>query len=133
MVKDSKNRTRAKPGPKVAEEDIKHERLTLRVHSDLIRILQKRADERNMSRSAYVEGLLIAWVQADPRNPKVDSKGKLVENAPSPLEQMNANSMKFGAKWADFNRLYALLFGQSAPEKWVSEPQDHWFGQEDEA
>ncbi|WP_161495814.1 ribbon-helix-helix protein, CopG family [Bradyrhizobium japonicum] len=118
-----------KPGPRVAEEDVKSERLTLRVHSDLIEILQKRADERNMSRSAYVEALLIAWVQADPRNPKIDAKGKYVENAPSPLEEMNKNSLKFGAKWSDFNKLYALLFGQSAPSKWVDEPQDHWMGE----
>lgn len=132
MVKDTK-RTRAKPGPRVAEEDVKHERLTLRVHSDLIKILQKRADERNMSRSAYVEELLVAWVQSDPRNPKIDSKGKRVENAPHPFELMNQNSMLFGAKWARFNQLYALLFDQSAPAKWVAEPQDHWFGQDDEA
>lgn len=133
MVKDSKRKMGVKPGPKVADEDVKHERLTLRVHSDLIHILQKRADERNMSRSAYVEELLIAWVQADPRNPKIDSKGKRVENAPHPFELMNQNSMLFGAKWARFNQLYALLFDQSAPARWVSEPQDHWFGQDDGA
>lgn len=130
MVKDSKSKPRVKPGPKVAEDDVKHERLTLRVHSDLIDILQRRADERNMSRSAYVEGLLIAWVQADPRNPKVDSRGKIVKNAPTPLELMNKDSMKFGARWAEFNRLYAALFGQSAPAKWI-EPDDHWMGEDD--
>ena len=131
MVKDSKKKPRVKPGPSVADDEVRSERLTMRVHPDLMHILDKRAAEQAMSRSAYIERILVGWVQADPRNPKVDSRGKLVENAPTPLEQMNKNSIAFGKKWADFNTAYAILIGTDAPKKWVEEPQDHWMGDDE--
>jgi hypothetical protein len=130
MVKDSKRRSGVKPGPKVAEDEIKTERLTMRMHTDLMHILNKRAKERNVSRSAYIEQLLIGWVQADPRNPKIDSRGKLVENAPTPLEMMNTKSFQYAEKWAKFNQAYAILIGTDAPKRWVEEPQDYWMGDE---
>lgn len=131
MVKDSKKRFSVKPGPKVAEDEVRSERLTMRMHPDLMHILDERAKERNVSRSAYIEQLLIGWVQADPRNPKVDGRGKLVENAPSPIEQMNNNSFAYAAKWAKFNTAYAILLGTDAPKKWVEEPQDYWMGDDE--
>ena len=131
MVKDSKKRSSVKPGPKVAEDEIKTERLTMRMHTDLMHILNKRSRERNISRSAYIEQLLIGWVQADPRNPKIDSRGKLVDGAPSPIEQMNKNSFAYAEKWAKFNAAYAILLGTDAPKKWVEEPSDYWMGDDE--
>jgi hypothetical protein len=133
MVKDSKKKAaKAAAAPiTVPGPGIRSERLTMRVHPHLMHILDMRAAERNLSRSAYIESILIAWTAADPRNPKIDSGGKLVDGAPTPIEQMNKNSLAFGAKWAKFNQAYAILFGQSAPSQWVEEPEDHWFGDDD--
>ena len=130
MVKDSKKRSSKKPGPQVSDDEVRSERLTMRMHPDLMHILDKRSKERAVSRSAYIEQLLIGWVQADPRNPKIDSRGKLVDGAPTPLELMNTKSFQYAEKWAKFNAAYAILLGTDAPKKWVEEPSDYWMGDE---
>ena len=131
MVKDSKKKISVKPGPKVLDEDVRSERLTMRVHRDLMYILDQRAKEANMSRSAYIERILVGWVQADPRNPKVDSRGKLVENAPSPNELRLKKSFAYAEKWTKFNAAYAILIGTNAPTAWVETPEDFWMGDEE--
>jgi hypothetical protein len=124
------SRFKEKPGPKIAESDIRTERLAMRVHPDLIHIVDQRAREQNLTRSAYIERLLVGYIQADPRNPKIDSRGKLVENAASPLEMMNKDSIRFGEKWSRFNQAHAILMGTEAPKKWIEEYKDYWMGED---
>jgi len=130
MVKESKKK-RMKPGPKIDEEDVRSERLTMRVHPDLMHILDVRSRERNMSRSAYIEQIMVGWIQADPRNPKIDSRGKIVDGAPTPLELMNNKSFAYAEKWAKFNTAYQILIGTNAPQAWVEQPKDYWMGEDE--
>jgi len=125
MVKVSKTANGKSTGE---SGDVRAERLTMRVHPDLMRILDMRAKERNLSRSAYIESILIGWCRADPRNPKLDPRGKFVEGAPSPLEQMNSNSFAWGQRFMRFSQAYHILMGTEAPQAWQTEPQEYWMG-----
>lgn len=120
MVKDSKKKTE-KPGPNAKEE-----RIALRAHEDLIAIIDKRAEERGQTRSSYIESLLIAWVKADPRNPRIDFRGKLVPDAPSPAELVKANPKLYTDRWVQFNRAFNALFGTDTPRQWREEWQEHY-------
>ncbi|MCS3727364.1 hypothetical protein [Bradyrhizobium betae] len=120
MVKDSKKKA-AKTGPNAREE-----RIALRAHADLIEILDRRAEEKGQTRSAYIESLLIAWVKADPRNPRIDNRGKLVPDAPTPAELQRANPQRYTDRWVQFNRAFNALFGTDVPREWREEWQEHW-------
>lgn len=122
MVKQTKPRVyKVKPGPKVDLAAVRSERVTMRMHPDLVAILDARATERGVSRSAYVEQVIVGWVQADPRNPKVDARGMYVEGAPSPWAYRLKQPVSFGNKFAQFSQAYAVIMGTPAPQKWVEE------------
>src|ERR1700688_139101 len=90
MVKEASTKKR-KRGPDPRPEEVRTERLTLRVHPDLMEILTARARERGVSRSQYIEKLLIGWTNADPRNVKVDSIGKIISDAADPATMRMQN------------------------------------------
>lgn len=116
-----------KPGPEPRPaEEIRGGRLTLRVHDDLMKLLTQRGRENSLSRSAYIERLLLAWLRADPRNPKMDPIGRVVEGAPTPLELLEEEPSKMGRKWEKFSQAHELLFGQGAPIHWFEEPESYW-------
>ncbi|WP_063994844.1 hypothetical protein [Bradyrhizobium sp.] len=124
MVKDSKK----KAAKSDDGDETRSERIAMRMHPDLVRILDKRADEKNLSRSAYIESILIGWVRADPRNPRVDPRGKLVEGVPSPKEYLVQNALGYANRWQSFNQAYRVLFGTAAPDDWEKNPTDYWMG-----
>ena len=81
-----KSKQRGKPGPaKRTEAENRSTRITLRAHDDLMKLLTLRAGEAGVSRSHYIERLLIRFLMADPRNPKLDSSGRIVPG-PTPYD-----------------------------------------------
>jgi hypothetical protein len=112
MVKDSITRSklpRAKPKlPPSA--DARAHRHMMRMHPHLTELLDVRAAEREETRSRFIEKILVAYLRADPRNPRIDGAGRIVADAPPPLS-VAVDPIKFGEKWATWKRLNDELFG----------------------
>lgn len=116
------SRTGRPPRP----DDVRSARLILRAHPDLMNVLTVRARAAGVSRSRYVERLLIAWLNADPRNPKLDAVGKM---SPFGWARKNATETVLGnaAKWERYNSAHKALFGVPLPDS-DFEDQDLWWG-----
>jgi len=112
-----------KPRPR---EEIRSERLILRAHPDLIALLSERAAERGISRSAFIEGLLIAWLRADPRNPRLDPVGRIITTDPQPRKLRETDPIRFAQRWERFNQAHMLLMGQSVRQDWLDELNSYW-------
>jgi hypothetical protein len=120
---------RKKPGPpKRDEADMRSNRLTLRVHDDLMHLLTLRSKEAGLTRSAYIERLMLAWLRADPRNPKFDPMGKVMPTAPTPLSLLRKEPMSVAERWAKYSNAHELLFGQTAPRHLLDDPDSYWPG-----
>ena len=128
MVKGPKKRPdvnkdgtpRKKPGKVAVPEDVKSDRLVLRVHPDLLAVLTERSRERGINRSQYVEKLLIGWANLDPRNPRLDLIGKAVKDAPRPDEVLRS-PLLYAARWQKFVTASSLILGFSPPAQWFEE------------
>lgn len=116
------------PGRKAPpSEDLRGDRLVMRVHPHLQEILKVRAREKGMSRSAYVESIVIGWAAADPRNPKIDSIGKFDPRAPSPAELQLKTPLRFAERWARFVQISELILGVPPPRAWFeADPDEYW-------
>lgn len=132
MVKDSKTRSRTprppinqngtprrKPGKPPRPGDVRTDRLVMRAHPDLMEILTERARERGLTRSAYVEQILVGWVRLDPRNRKVDLIGKYVPDAPTPQEFRLRHGLAWAERWVKFGSVSRALLGVQPPTEWV--------------
>ncbi|WP_038965555.1 hypothetical protein [Bradyrhizobium diazoefficiens] len=93
--------------------DTREDRLMMRMHEELVLLLNKRSAEAGESRSRYIEKILVGFLRADPRNPRIDSFGRLDPTAPPPLSTRN-DPMKFGEKWSLWKDLNVRL-GLPAP------------------
>lgn len=121
------------PGRKPPPEDLRAGRLVMRVHPDLEEILRARAREKGMTKSAYVESVMIGWAAADPRNPKIDSIGKFVANAQSPAEQRLSNPLRFLERWTKFVQISEQILGLPPKREWLeADPRDYWQPEPDE-
>lgn len=120
---------RLKPGRKVPIEDLRAERLVLRVHPDLQAILNVRAREKGISRSTYVEKVILGWVRSDPRNPQLDMIGKKVAKSIEPAELKRTNPLAFGQKWAKFEQVSELILEEPPKKSWFEEelPEDFFY------
>ncbi|MEH2499572.1 hypothetical protein V1294_006051 [Bradyrhizobium sp. AZCC 1678] len=116
--RDRKKPTRAK-APVV--DEIREGRLMMRVHADLVHMLDIRAKERGESRSRYIEKLLVAFLRADPRNPKIDAVGRIDAEAPAPLKA--PDPLRFGERWARWVDINDKLLGFRVPDEWLD---DEW-------
>jgi len=127
MAKTTKaGRPKRKPGPKVEPDGQKTERLTFRVHPDLLQLLDARAAEAGINRSQYVEKILIGWLRADPRNPKIDLRsGKIDRDAMSPQERRLKFAMSYASQQAKFNAAYEILLGTGAPARFFESPDEY--------
>jgi hypothetical protein len=93
----------------------------LRVHPDLLDVLTKRSEERGITRSQYVEKLLIGWANIDPRNRRLELVGKVSPTAPSPWEIRRAKPLEFADRWQNFCKASLLLLGSEPPREWFEE------------
>jgi hypothetical protein len=118
-------RLRSKPGKKAKPDDVRTERLVLRVHPDLMEILTSRAREKGETRSAYVEKLLVGWVRLDPRNRRVDLIGKYVGDAPDPADYKRTSTFAYLNRAQRFAQASQLLLGAPPPREWFQDEEDY--------
>lgn len=59
------------------------DRLIMRIHPDVLPLLDQKAVEQGLTRSQFVEKLLVGWLRLDPRTPRIDAVGRL-EVSPAP-------------------------------------------------
>jgi hypothetical protein len=117
--RDRKKATRA-ISPVV--DELRTGRLMMRVHDDLLRLLDVRARERGESRSRYIEKLLLAFLEADPRNPPLDPVGRIDGDAKPPISK-TGEALKFGERWARYSDLNLQLLRYRVPDKFLD---DEW-------
>jgi hypothetical protein len=129
MVKNSKTKSpkptplpRPKRGRPPTGEDARDHRMMMRVHSALIDLVDIRAAERGDSRSRFIEKLLIAYLKADPRNPRLDPNGRILTDGPA--FSRTADPVRFGAEWARWSAINENLFGWKPPDELRDEPAD---------
>ena len=121
VIDENAGRRRRSPRKTVEAGDTRTERLVLRVHPDLIEVLTVRARERGITRSAYVEQLLIGWVRLDPRNRRLDMIGKIIPGAQDPEELKRRSAFSFAERWSKFATVSRLLLGAPPPSEWVDD------------
>jgi hypothetical protein len=118
-------RPRRKPGKPANPDDVRTERLSMRVHPDLAAILTARARERGITRSQYIEQLLVGWVKIDPRNPKIDAIGRIDVDAAPPLS-MRLEPLKFGERWARLATVMEALLGMRPADEWIEDEHGYF-------
>ena len=118
--RDRKAPTRQKGG--VSAEGLREGRLVMRVQQSLNDLIDIRARERGESRSRFIERLLVAFLQADPRNPKIDPWGRILTDGP-PISKAGEPA-RFGAAWARWVTLNDSLLGFRVPDAWMDEESD---------
>lgn len=123
---------RRPPGKAPSPSDVRAERLVLRVHPDLMEILTVRARERGVTRSAYVEQLLVGWVKLDPRTRRIDAIGKYVPDAPDPTQVRLRSPLSYANRWSKFSTASRLLLSAEPPQEWL-ENEELGFATADEA
>jgi hypothetical protein len=122
MVKDSKTPApkpgrlpRPKRGRPPTGEDARDHRLMMRVHHGLVDLIDIRASERGESRSRFIERLLIAYLNADPRNPEIDASGRLMGDGAA--ISRTGDPVKFGAAWGRWSTINENIFDWKPGDK----------------
>jgi hypothetical protein len=111
---------RNRPGPKpAAPEDARDFRLMMRLHPDLIDMLDIRANERGETRTRLVEKILVGFLRSDPRNPRMDAAGRIQADAGAPLRA--TDPIKFGSAWARWQSLNEVLLNFRVPDEWATD------------
>ncbi|MDO9442268.1 MAG: hypothetical protein Q7T73_15375 [Beijerinckiaceae bacterium] len=108
-------------GPKPKPGRTKDARLMLRVHPDVEALVKKRCDEAGENQSRYIERILIGWLNADPRNYRLDANGIRIPNMVSPEEQKARDPYKFAERWQKFAAAHTIIKGAPPPQAWVDE------------
>lgn len=138
MVKDSKTKSgprrgpmpdtnfdgspRGKPGPEPRPPgDTKSDRIIMRVHPDLLDVIDERAREKDLTRSKYLSQVLVGWANADPRNVRLDAAGRRVEGAPDPRELQKKRTLLFADRWQRYVSAHTAIFGHPPPTIWFDE------------
>jgi hypothetical protein len=100
------NRRGRRPGDPA---DKRTERLVLRIHPDLIDALNKSADEAGLTRSLFVERILLSYVRQDPRFADLDNVGRRRESMRSaPMASMRS----FEQRWNRFAAMRRAAIGE---------------------
>ncbi|MBR0994313.1 hypothetical protein JQ580_26685 [Bradyrhizobium japonicum] len=116
--RDRKAKTRKKAG--TAADSIRDGRLMMRVHQDLVELLDVRSAEAGESRTRYIEKLLLAFLRMDPRNPKLDPWGRI--DATVPLLSTR-DQIRFGEMWARWRDINERLLGFRVPDDWIADEE----------
>lgn len=98
-------------------------RLLMRVHPDLLPLIDVHAKERAMTRSQFVEQMLVGFLRLDPRAPRINAFGQLEprpEGTPPPVQVRPGsfprpatppNPNLFLRRWDDFRRASEMVTG----------------------
>lgn len=128
MVKDSKPKAAAaapRAKRQARPDDARSGRLILRAHPGLMQILTVRARVAGISRSRYIERLLIAWLNADPRNPRMDAVGKILGGFGQARFEALSELGK-AERWTRYNAAHAAIFGHSLPDADFEDKSQWW-------
>jgi hypothetical protein len=117
---------RAKPGKTPRPDDNKTDRLVMRLHPDVTAVLDFRAAEKGITRSKFVEQLLVGFLGSDPRNPKMNAIGKIERTGASPLMLRADHPHKFAERWQRFVSGYSGIFGAPPPVDWNEGEERFW-------
>ncbi len=133
MAKDSKTgfpgHGRLPPRPSAeAASEAKANRLTLRMHPDILEILSLRAAERGVSRSHLVEQILVGFMKADPRNPRLDPVGRIVPDFESPLALRERSPVQLADRWRKFATAHEIVIGAPPSQEWLDDERTYWDG-----
>ena len=134
MAKDSKTlgflgHGRLPPRPSAeAASEAKANRLTLRMHPDILEILSIRAAERGVSRSHLVEQLLVGMMKADPRNPRMDAVGRIISDAETPLALRERSPVQLADRWRKFATAHEIVIGAPPSQDWLDDERTYWNG-----
>ena len=115
-----------KRGPKFRPDMRRTNRLIMRVHPDLMDLFDLRAEERGMTRSKLVESILVGFLKADPRNPKISPIGQIDMTAPTPEEVRDDNPHRFAERWQRFIAACTAVLGSPPPVDWFDETERYW-------
>lgn len=129
MAKDSKIPGGGLPRPtaaQLAQREAKSNRLTLRMHPDIMDILSMRAAERGVSRSHLVEQILVGMMRADPRNPRMDAVGRIVPDAEAPLALRERSPVQLADRWRKFATAHEIVIGSPPSAEWLDDPASYW-------
>jgi hypothetical protein len=112
---------RRKPGPTADAAKMKDDRVVLRAHADLAQFVTTGASERGITKSQFVEKLLVGFNNLDPRQPRLNMNGRRSETSMGPIERMEKQPMEFEAQWKRFVELSGLLTGFTPPREWFED------------
>jgi hypothetical protein len=131
MAKESKTKVPGggfprRYGPVAKPDQARGDRLTLRMHPDIMEILAMRAAERGVSRSHLVEQILVGFMRADPRNPKLDPVGRIAEGAEPPLALRERSPVQLADRWRKFVTAHEIVIGAPPPADWLDDPSGYW-------
>lgn len=115
---------RKRPGLKPKPESAKSDRIIMRVHPDLLTVIDRRAEERGMGRSQYLRNVIVGWSNADPRNPRLGLSGKQIDGAPPPGDMQRHRPHVFAERWQRFVAAHTAVMGYPPPTGWVEELDD---------
>jgi hypothetical protein len=113
--------------PPADPETLRSERLVLRVHPDLMATLTERADEQRMTRSRFVEEILLGVLALDPRNPRFDKHGRINPQAKTAAQRQLTNPIAYLNQIAAYSGLNASIFPQvpqRMPPGWTPDDDD---------
>lgn len=89
-------------------------------------VIDLRAAERGLSRSAFVELVMVGFLSSDPRNPKISAIGRIDRTQPTPLQQRKASPHKFAERWQRFTMAHQALFGTPPSTDWLDDLDAFW-------
>jgi hypothetical protein len=108
-------------------------RLLIRVHPDLLPLVDVHAVERGITRSQLVEQMLVGFLRLDPRAPRISAIGQIEpppEGTPPPVQTRPGafprparppNAHLFLRRWDDFQKASELVTGYKPPDLLVED------------
>jgi hypothetical protein len=130
MVKEARMTSggfpRLKTGPRFNPDTARSDRLFMRIHPDMMELFDLRAEEKGMTRSKYVESILVGFMKSDPRNPKISAVGHIDRTAPLPEAMREENPHRFAERWQRFNTACTAVLGSPPPTDWYDETERYW-------
>jgi hypothetical protein len=79
-----------------------------------------------VSRSHLVEQILVGFMRADPRNPKMDAVGRIADGAEPPLALRDRVPLQVADKWQKFVTAHTIVIGSPPPQDWLDDPDTYW-------
>jgi hypothetical protein len=100
-----------RPGDPAAKRS---DRLVVRVHPDLVDALNLSADEAGISRSLFIEKILVSYVRQDPRFADLDHMGR---RRATHVQATETSMRAFEQRWNRFAGIRRAVIGDDIPDE----------------